>query len=117
MKKIITNLFQINQTAPVKRYLPVLNIPSEDYRLRTEVTHCFSEHNITFEKLTFRDQLNLHKLKETSQLLLTLVDHNILLGDDAVLEPKVTEVIDHRKLERKESNRFGLSIEVLNHYK
>ena len=97
--------------------MSVLNIPSEDYRLRTEVTHCLSEQNIAFEKLTFRDQVDLHKLKETGQLSLTLVDHNILSGDDAVLEPKVTEVIDHRKLERKESNRFGISIEILNVYK
>ena len=92
----------------------MLNIPSEDYRLRTEVTHCLSEQNITFEKLTFRDQVDLYKLKETGKLSLTLVDHNILPGDDAALESKVTVVIDHRKLERKESNRFGISIEILN---
>ena len=85
----------------------MLNIPSQDYRLRTEVTHCLSEQNITFEKLTFRDQVDLRKLGETGQLSLTLVDHNVLPGDDAVLEPKVIEVIDHRKLERKESSRYG----------
>ena len=91
----------------------MLNIQSEDYRLRTEVTHCLSEYNITFEKLTFRDQVDLRKLKETDQLSLTLMDHNILPADDAVLEPKVIEVIDHRKLERKESNRYGSSLEVI----
>ncbi len=80
----------------------MLNIPSEDYVLRTEVAHCLSKHDITADVLTFRDQLSLQSLHREGRLSLTLVDHNVLGHSDQSLEDSVVEVIDHHKLERKQ---------------
>ena len=88
-----------------KHYVPMLNIRSEDYRLRTELAHCLSKQNITSEMLTFRDQMDLHDLNHNCQVSVTLVDHNVLPESDKVLEANVVEVIDHRKVERRKSNR------------
>ena len=83
----------------------MLNIPKEDYRLRTEVTYAFSKLNITEDMLVFRDSLDLMELNEAGKLALTLVDHNVLRGEEYVMESAVTEVIDHHQRERPEDTR------------
>ena len=83
----------------------MLNIQSEDYRLRKEVTHLLSEQSITSDMLTFRDQIDIHNLNQKGRLSMTLVDHNVLRESDRALELSVVEVIDHRKVERQETDR------------
>ena len=95
----ISFLFQTKPTEGVT-YVPVLNIVKEDYRLRTEVTYFLKLHNITSNDLVFRDDINLIELHNRGQLRLTLVDWNMLRGQDQELEDTVKEVIDHHQLER-----------------
>ncbi len=85
--------------------VPILNIPADDYRLRTEVTHCLSKYNIASDLLTFRSEVNLEKLQDNKRLTMTLVDHNVLPEEDARLESSVVDVIDHHKQDREESAR------------
>ena len=83
--------------------MPVLNIPSEKYRLAGEVPFALEQHGITTDLLTFRNQINLEELHSKQRLQLTLVDHNVLRGSDKVLSSAVCEVIDHHKNEREET--------------
>ncbi len=86
----------------------MLNIPAQDYPLRTEVTHLFAKHSITGDMLVFRDQLDLHNLHRQGKLTLTLVDHNVLTGSDVIMEDAVKEVIDHHQNERTNVDRYIL---------
>ena len=45
------------------------------------------------------------KLNELGKLRLTLVDHNVLRGDEFVIESIVSEVIDHHQRERPQDTR------------
>lgn len=58
----------------LKHFLPILNIPSRDYPLKTEVKHIFQENNINDELLTFKDELNDDFLKNNQYVL---VDHHV----------------------------------------
>jgi len=84
----------------------VLNIPQEDFRLRTEVTHYLAECGLTsHDLLTFRDQVDLATLRGEGRLALTLVDHNVQREEDAELEDCVVEIVDHHKRTRPDSPR------------
>ncbi|CAH2327147.1 prune homolog [Pelobates cultripes] len=93
----------LSKTSPSKNleYVPVLNIPRQDFPLRTESTFLLKEHGISEEHLTFRDEIDLASLYESGQLVLTLVDHNVLPSSDSFMEDVVASVIDHHTLERK----------------
>ena len=73
----------------------MLNIPREDYSLRTEVTHCLRTNDITDDSITFRDEIDLRALHDKRQLLLTLVDHNVPVRPDAYLDDDVVRIVDH----------------------
>nr|XP_002731053.2 PREDICTED: protein prune homolog 2-like [Saccoglossus kowalevskii] len=93
-------LSQTKESTEDTAYIPVLNIPRDEFRLRTEVTYFLDFIDISDANLTFFDEINLLNLKDENKLSLTLVDHNILQPKDAVLEKTVTEVIDHHSNQR-----------------
>ena len=95
--------FQRNQETSL--FLPVLNICESEYRLRTDINYFLSKLKIPSDLLTFRDQINLFTLKEERKLALTLVDYNLMTGQDAVLDECVVSVFDHHVRERPESER------------
>ena len=86
-------------------YIPLLNIPLDKFRLRTEVTHALGQYEIREQLLTFRDQISLTALQEQKKLHLTLVDFHVLPSKDSYLESAVREIIDHRKLDRQLAKR------------
>ncbi|KAK3596594.1 hypothetical protein CHS0354_020934 [Potamilus streckersoni] len=94
-------------------YLPVLNITSDQYRLRTETVYFLGRLNIKQTDLTFRDNIDLQTLKVTGKLDLTLVDHNVLVVHDQSLEDLVTTVIDHRPRDRQEQAGVRVVIELV----
>ncbi|KAM9294088.1 exopolyphosphatase PRUNE1 [Gastrophryne carolinensis] len=94
-------------------YVPVLNIPREDFPLRTESTFFLRENHLEEEPLIFRDEIDLASLYESGQLSLSLVDHNILPRSDAFMEDVVTRVIDHHVLERKPSLNCQVTTEMV----
>ncbi|XP_051901713.1 exopolyphosphatase PRUNE1 isoform X2 [Pristis pectinata] len=81
-------------------FVPILNIPRSEFPLRGECTFLLRENQFSEDLLTFRDEIDLHSLHREGRLTLTLVDHNVLPRGDAALENVVTQVIDHRPLER-----------------
>lgn len=80
--------------------IPLLNIPSADFALRTEVTYLFQQNGISADLLTFRDDLDLSALRAAGRLRLTLVDHHALPARDRQLAPSVVAVLDHRPLDQ-----------------
>ena len=81
--------------------LPVLNIPRQDYPLKTELVEALQTQGVAESDLVFRSDLEMSKIPN---LQLILVDHNILSDEDHDYEDKVTEVIDHHKKETRCEN-------------
>ncbi|XP_020372753.1 exopolyphosphatase PRUNE1 [Rhincodon typus] len=81
-------------------FVPVLNIPRSEFPLRGECMFLLRENCLSEDLLVFRDEIDLHGLHRDGRLVLTLVDHNVLPRGDSALEDVVTEVVDHRRLER-----------------
>ncbi|XP_040267374.1 exopolyphosphatase PRUNE1 [Bufo bufo] len=111
----ITLAYFLAKTSPSKNlvYVPVLNIPREDFPLRTESTFFFKENRISEELLIFRDEIDLGGLYEAGRLGLSLVDHNVLSRTDSFMEDVITEVIDHRTLERRLSRNCRVTAELV----
>ena len=86
-------------------HLPVLNIPREDYNLRTEITYFFRKNGIKDENLIFMKDVDLFQLHRDGHLALTLVDFNVLPSNISPLEGAISQIIDHHKRECAENPR------------
>uniref|UniRef100_UPI00398ED72A exopolyphosphatase PRUNE1 n=1 Tax=Pristiophorus japonicus TaxID=55135 RepID=UPI00398ED72A len=102
MISAIAFAYFLAKTSPEQKtaFVPVLNILRSDFPLRGECTFLLQETQVAEALLIFRDEIDLHELHSLDRLTLTLVDHNVLPRGDAALEEVVTEVIDHRPVER-----------------
>jgi len=78
-------------------FVPVINIPRADYKLRTEAAYLFAEAGIPVSLLTFADELDLDDLAGSEAAEIVLVDHNVLAAGQQGLAPAVVGVIDHHK--------------------
>jgi len=76
-------------------FVPLINVPREDFKLRTEAVYLFHEAGIDPALLLFADEVNLETLKAKGRLKLTLIDHNKLASFQARLADCVVEIIDH----------------------
>ncbi|XP_041708972.2 exopolyphosphatase PRUNE1 [Coregonus clupeaformis] len=93
--------------------LPVLNIPRQEFPLRTDNAFLLRESGLSQDDLVFRDEVDLGSLHRAGRLDLTLVDHNVLPSSDRDLEEAVVEVIDHHLLERKPSPSCPVTMETV----
>jgi len=75
--------------------VPVMNIPREDFNLRTEALWLFKEAGIDPKNLVFLDDIDLGKLFAAGGSKLVLVDHNKLSAAQAAWADSVEEIIDH----------------------
>jgi len=90
--------------------VPVMNIPRNDFALRTEAVYLFGEASINPEMLLFLDDINFAELSGEGILDIVLVDHNVP-GD--VLAPyagAVKEILDHHADEKKYSSETAVDI-------
>jgi len=90
--------------------VPVMNIPRNDFALRTEAVYLFGEASINPEILLFLDDIDLAELSDQGMLEMVLVDHNVP-GD--VLAPYgkvVMEILDHHVDEKKYSTETSVDI-------
>ncbi|KAK7072300.1 hypothetical protein SK128_024660 [Halocaridina rubra] len=94
--------------------VPILNIPRDDYELKTEVTYWLNQHSISSDHLVFRDILD-SAVTCSGSVALTLVDHNVLSVQYRHLEPNVISILDHHQLERPnpQSVKDGMVIEMV----
>lgn len=75
--------------------IPVMNIPREDFNLRTEAVWLFKETGIDPSSLLFLDDIDLGKLFAAGGSKLVLVDHNKLSAKQAAWADAVEEIVDH----------------------
>ena len=101
-------VFYLQKKTAETLYLPVLNIRENELHLRTDTTFFLSKLKIPCDLLTFRDQVDLLKIKEDKKLSVILVDYNVMTGRDAVLDDCVVSVLDHHERERPESDRYRI---------
>jgi exopolyphosphatase len=77
--------------------MPVINIPREDFKLRTEAVYLFREAGLDINLLVFSDEIDLAALETAGRLKLTLIDHNKLASFQERFADCVIEVLDHHK--------------------
>jgi len=75
--------------------VPVMNVPREDFNLRTEAAWLFRESGVSAADLLFLDDLDLGKLFAAGGSKLVLVDHNKLSNKQSNWADSVEEIIDH----------------------
>jgi len=97
----LTMAYHLSTTHPDIPVIPVLNIHSQDFALKTELVAVLAEEGIHQDNLFFRDTLDLNMIK---LLQLVLVDHNVLVEEDKHLESKIVEIIDHHARETDHEN-------------
>ncbi|ELU10738.1 hypothetical protein CAPTEDRAFT_167402 [Capitella teleta] len=105
--------FFLNKIHDGEFFLPVLDVPSSDFQLKTETVFAFGEHGITRELLTFCNQVKLAEWTTEKDVKITLVDHNVLKESYKGYEPLVVEVIDHHVLEREPSDSCEVTVEMV----
>ncbi|XP_047104295.1 exopolyphosphatase PRUNE1-like isoform X1 [Schistocerca piceifrons] len=88
-----------NRNPNIGTVIPILNIPQEDFILKTEVCYYLKKCGVPLGNLFFRDTINFDLLMSSSELGIVLVDHHALSDKDTSLKPYVIEVIDHRPLD------------------
>ncbi|KAH8396154.1 hypothetical protein KR222_004138, partial [Zaprionus bogoriensis] len=92
----LTLAFIYAQRQQEQDYVPVLNIPRMDYRLKTEVGHMFRKCAIDEELLLFRDDLPVQLPGDVGVIL---VDHHV-----SGLAKHVVQVLDHRPRDNNPDN-------------
>ncbi len=75
--------------------IPVMNIPREDFNLRTEAVWLFKQAGIEPKNLTFLDDIDLGAVFTKSGSKLVLIDHNKLAAAQAAWAGSVEEILDH----------------------
>lgn len=78
-------------------YVPVINIPRADYKLRTEAVFLFAEAGIDPDWLIFIDEIDMAAMHACGRLKIALVDHNKPAAAQEAFSAEVIEVIDHHK--------------------
>ena len=79
---------------------PLINIPRDDFKLRTEAVFLFEDAGVNIDELLFVEDLDLAKLKENNLLSLVLVDHNKLASTHGELKNCITGILDHHADEK-----------------
>lgn len=77
--------------------VPVINIPREDFALRTEAVWLFREAGVQVASLIFLDEIELDTVNARGRLRLVLVDHNRLPAVRSAWAPAVEEILDHHE--------------------
>jgi len=78
-------------------FLPLINIPRADFKLRTVAVYLFHATGIELGNLIFTDEIDLDRLQETNRLRLTLVDHNKLAPSQSRHQNVVEAILDHHE--------------------
>ncbi len=81
--------------------IPVMNIPRNDFALRTEAVYLFGEASISLDNLLFLEDINFKVISDKGNLNLVLVDHNVPGAGLAPYEKNLKEILDHHADEKK----------------
>lgn len=96
MQASVLYAYFLNATSGVAA-VPVINIPRQDFKLRTEAVFLITQAGINPDHLIFADEIDLTALQERRALSVVLVDHNRLAAPQEALSGVVTGIIDHHR--------------------
>ncbi|GFO47765.1 protein prune homolog, partial [Plakobranchus ocellatus] len=100
---------------PGTAYVPILNIPRKNFRLRLETVYILSKHSIYAQDLIFVSDIDLKTLTPRSggdsTLTVTLVDHHVLSDNETFLRPYVEQVFDHRPQDGQLPDSWKVTLE------
>ncbi|KAG0668635.1 Exopolyphosphatase [Maudiozyma exigua] len=77
-------------------FIPIINIPREDLKLRRDIVHVLKDIDINEDLLFFIDDMKKWK-QENRNIEAVLVDHNEVVNEAKKYVTKVIGVIDHHK--------------------
>lgn len=100
MASALTYAWYLYLSDPSSNPYPLINIPKDDFKLRTEAVYLFKEAGVNIDQLLFAEDLDLLRLKESGKLKLILVDHNKIGSDQEELNNSVVGIIDHHADEK-----------------
>eukprot|EP01118_Nematostelium_gracile_P007032 TRINITY_DN2275_c0_g1_i1.p1 TRINITY_DN2275_c0_g1~~TRINITY_DN2275_c0_g1_i1.p1 ORF type:complete len:395 (+),score=112.49 TRINITY_DN2275_c0_g1_i1:50-1186(+) len=95
--------YYLKSKNPSAVVIPVMNIASEDFVLRTETNWLFGRIALNEDDLEFLPDIKekFDKLHKEGNLELVLVDHNRLAVSQEQYEKSVIEIVDHHKEENR----------------
>ena len=100
MASALTYAWYLKLTSPGENVFPLMNIPRNDFKLRTEAVFLFSEAGVDPETLLYLEDVDLKKLAARENLKLVLVDHNKIAAGQSDLNQTVGEILDHHADEK-----------------
>ncbi|XP_072260220.1 protein prune homolog 2 isoform X3 [Pyxicephalus adspersus] len=84
-------------TSPSVLCLPVLNVTRIEFSFYSETRCILEELDIPEAYLTFKDEINLHRLNDERSLSVTLVNFSAFTSEDESLAPSVVKIINPGK--------------------
>ncbi|CDO92184.1 unnamed protein product [Kluyveromyces dobzhanskii CBS 2104] len=78
-------------------FLPLINIPRDDLKLRRDVCYLFNSHSIPSDLLYFREDLHNWKKESSCTINCVLVDHNDIPAISENLFTNIVGIVDHHK--------------------
>ncbi|XP_066138266.1 exopolyphosphatase PRUNE1 [Euwallacea fornicatus] len=90
----------IQKTHPNEAVIPLLNVTKEDLMLRTENCYVLENAGISLSHLTFRNEVSFENIVGKYLVKVSLVDHHILSKCDCIFEQFVTQIYDHRPVDK-----------------
>ncbi|XP_066249968.1 exopolyphosphatase PRUNE1 [Euwallacea similis] len=106
----------IQKTHPDETVIPLLNVIKQDFMLRTENCYVLEKAGISLSDLTFRNEVPLDHIVARHLVKVSLVDHHILAKCDCVFEQFVTQIYDHRPIDKShvwDENKVKIRIELV----
>ncbi|XP_073490076.1 protein prune homolog 2 isoform X4 [Aquarana catesbeiana] len=84
-------------TSPSVLCLPVLNVTRVEFSFYSETRFILEELDIPESYLTFKDEINLHRLNEEEKLSVTLVNFSAFTSEDENLASSIVKIINPGK--------------------
>lgn len=100
MASAVTYAYFLEKTEKYKNVIPLINIPSADFKLRTEAVFLFEEAGIDSGNLISIEDTDINKIYSEGNLKLILTDHNSPGKALAGYKDAVVEIIDHHADEK-----------------
>ncbi len=95
MASAVTYAYFLQNTGKVENVIPLIHIPLDDFKLRTEAVFLFREGGIESDNLVSVHDVNLDSLFKKGNMRLVLVDHNKISVSLERFKESVVEILDH----------------------
>lgn len=110
MASALTYAYFLKERKLAENPVPLINIPSGDFKLRTEAVFLFKEAGINPQNLISVEDIDLDTLNNNGNLRIVLTDHNKLGSHQEKYKDAVIEILDHHADEGEYSSNVKADI-------